>query len=465
MTRTTLLWFRRDLRLQHNPALQWACDNADTIVPIYIHAPEEETPWQAGGASRWWLQQSLQQLATDLRQHGLTLQYFTGNSLAVLQNLIAQTGARSLVFNHLYEPHLQQRDSRVTDALKTADIAVHAFDSGLFFRPGSVLNNQQLPYRVYTPFARKIRAELALRGNRAPEKTIDRHRLKPARISFTTSLADLQLNSGADWQTKLHQYWQPGEQQALQRIAAFIDQGLQDYDLQRDIPAVAGTSALSAHLHFGEITVEHIYWLLQPALDAQYGEATRVSAERYLNQLIWREFAHHILWHFPHTADQPMNPRYSSAFWHPPGDEFTQWTRGQTGIPIIDAGMKQLWETGWMHNRVRMIVASFLTKNLGVDWLAGARWFWDTLIDADLANNSLGWQWVAGCGVDAAPYYRIFNPITQTRRFDTELAYVQRWLPQALKDDYPPPMVDLDESRQQALRQYQDFISTPRSNV
>ncbi|MBI3186865.1 MAG: deoxyribodipyrimidine photo-lyase, partial [Gammaproteobacteria bacterium] len=294
---------------------------------------------------------------------------------------------------------------------------------------------------------------------------IRRRQLKPAELNKITALTDLQLNAGFNWHTKLHGYWQPGEGQAHQRLTEFLQHGLQDYDSHRDIPALDGTSALSAHLHFGEITVEQIYWQLQPALDAQFGENTRLSAERYLNQLIWREFAHHILWHFPHTANQPMNERYSSNFWHRPGDEFTQWTRGKTGIPIIDAGMKQLWETGWMHNRVRMIVASFLTKNLGCHWLAGARWFWDTLIDADLANNSMGWQWVAGCGVDAAPYYRIFNPLTQTRRFDSELHYVHRWLPASSHSDYPPPMIDLDESRRHALQQYKDLISTPGSQL
>jgi deoxyribodipyrimidine photo-lyase len=407
----------------------------------------------------------LQKLETALKKHGLVLHYFSGDSLAILQNLATQTGADSLAFNTLYEPHLQQRDTRLVAALKKQHMEVKSFDSGLFFRPGTVLNNQNLPYRVYTPFAKKIRAELAQSGIASLDKFVNTRQLKSADLNTKTALGDLQLNTGFNWHAKLHDYWQPGELPAHQRLAEFIEHGLQDYDNHRDIPSLDGTSAMSAHLHFGEITVEQIYWLLQPALDAQFGEDTRLSAERYLNQLIWREFAHHILWHFPHTSIQPMNQRYSSAFWHKAGDEFIQWTRGETGIPIIDAGLKQLWETGWMHNRVRMIVASFLTKNLGVHWLDGARWFWDTLVDADLANNSLGWQWVAGCGVDAAPYYRIFNPLTQTRRFDAELNYVNRWLPESSSRDYPPPMIDLDESRQHALRQYKDFIATPESNL
>jgi deoxyribodipyrimidine photo-lyase len=465
MMRTTLLWFRRDLRLYHNQAFEWACENADKILPVYIHAADEEAPWQPGAASRWWLEQSLKQLETGLAKHGLVLHYFSGDSLKTLQSLATQTGADSVAFNELYEPHLHQRDTQVTAALKEHNIDVRTFASGLFFRPGTLLNNQNLPYRVYTPFAKKIRVELSQGGTGTPDQPIRRRKIKPAELNKKTALTDLQLNAGFNWHTKLHDYWQPGEGQAHQRLTEFLQHGLQVYDSHRDIPALDGTSALSAHLHFGEITVEQIYWQLQPALDAQFGENTRLSAERYLNQLIWREFAHHILWHFPHTANQPMNERYSSNFWHRPGDEFTQWTRGKTGIPIIDAGMKQLWETGWMHNRVRMIVASFLTKNLGCHWLAGARWFWDTLIDADLANNSMGWQWVAGCGVDAAPYYRIFNPLTQTRRFDSELHYVHRWLPASSHSDYPPPMINLDESRRHALQQYKDLISTPGSQL
>lgn len=457
MTATTIVWLRRDLRLHNNPALQWACANAGRILPVYIYSPEEEVPWQPGGATRWWLQQSLKKHEAKLALHGLQLHYYSGNSADILQKLVTQTGATSVVFNQLYEPHLQQRDARVVDQLKNHNIDVHVFDSGLFFRPGSILNNQDLPYRVFTPFAKKIRARLSLDTPGIADNPFTRHTVQLPALDNTTSLDDLQLTTGYDWHTKLNAYWQPGEQQAYKCLDAFLEHSLADYDRQRDMPAIHGTSALSAHLHFGEITVEQIYVRLQPALDAQFGEATRLSAERYLNQLIWREFAQHILWHFPYTAIKPMDQRYHNAFWQQPGEHFAKWTRGETGFPIIDAGMKQLWETGWMHNRVRMIAASFLTKNLGCNWLDGARWFWDTLVDANLANNSLGWQWVAGCGVDAAPYYRIFNPLTQTRRFDTQHNYINRWLPASTH--YLPPMIDLDESRQQALRQYKDFIS------
>lgn len=452
-----IVWFRRDLRLHHNPALHWANQHGDSILPVYIYAPDEEAPWQPGGATRWWLQQSLIQLETELKKLGLQLQYFSGDSLAILQQLVQQTGASTLVFNKLYEPHLIKRDNKIINTLTQSHITTKNFDNGLFFKPGQILNNQQLPYRVYTPFAKKVRSVLS------------QHDIQPLAVPdlgspcmvdvSTTRIDDLKITDTMSWHSKFHHYWQPGEQQAWQRLNAFMEQSLQAYDQQRDYPASDGTSALSAHLHFGEITVEQIYVSLLPLLASDQGEHTRISAERFLNQLIWREFAHHILWHYPHTATQSMDSRYSDHFWHTDKKIFQQWTRGETGIPIIDAGMKQLWETGWMHNRVRMITASFLTKNLGCHWRDGARWFWDTLVDASLANNSMGWQWVAGCGVDAAPYYRIFNPLTQTRRFDTEQEYIKHWAPAALQSNYYSPMIDLDASRREALDKHQSFIS------
>lgn len=460
MTKPVIVWFRRDLRLQHNPALQWACSHAEKILPVYIYSPDEEAPWQPGGASRWWLEQSLRKLEAELKEYGMVMHYFAGNSIEVLAELTTQTGATAITFNKLYEPHLQPRDAAVIKKMHASNIEVKCFDSGLFFLPGTLLNKQNLPYRVYTPFSKKLRSEL----NHKDITVLNYTGEKQARTSFaldnSKSLDDLEINTGHNWFEKLQQYWQPGEQSALNRIDNFIENSLVDYDKLRDIPSVDGTSALSAHLHFGEITVEQIYRQLQPALHAQFGEKSRQSAERYLNQLIWREFAQHILWHFPHTASTPMDQRYNNSFWNNSVNEFKQWTQGRTGIPIIDAGMKQLWETGWMHNRVRMITASFLTKNLGHNWLDGAHWFWDTLIDANLANNSMGWQWVAGCGVDAAPYYRIFNPHTQTKRFDTQGMYITRWAPQAEQSDYPSPMIDLDASRKHALQQYKNFIST-----
>jgi deoxyribodipyrimidine photo-lyase len=459
--KTTILWFRRDLRLRDNPALNWALDNSDSILPVYIHAPEEDAPWSAGGASRWWLHHSLQELDQQLREHGLKLNFFSGDSNTVLTKIIEITGADSLTFNKLYEPHLYSRDQHLQQKL-AAEVQLMSFDSGLFFSPGTVLNNQQLPYRVYTPFYKKIRPLLD-HGRDYVAGDVSNERLKKvasAVIDFAVSLNDLALLDDFNWHEKLHQHWRPGENSAHSLIDNFLDDAVQGYQTDRDVPSVAGTSRMSPYLHFGEITPQQIYHSLQPWLNGAGGSEAERSAEVFLKQLIWREFAHNVLWHFPYTATEPMDRRFSESFWDFDQHDFQAWCRGETGIPIIDAGMKQLWESGWMHNRVRMIVSSFLTKNLGIHWLHGARWFWDTLVDADLANNSMGWQWVAGCGVDAAPYYRIFNPETQTKRFDSALKYIDAWLPDYNELDYPAPIVDLAGSREIALQRYKQNITT-----
>jgi deoxyribodipyrimidine photo-lyase len=456
--KTSIIWFRRDLRLQDNPALDWVCENSKAVLPVYIHTDEEH--WPMGGASRWWLHNSLLQLDRQLQSAGLKLHVFRGDSQQVIESLIEQAGASELVFNKLYEPDAYRRDSALTENLHHL-VDVHAFDSGLFTVPGEVLNNQQLPYRVFTPFYKKIRPMLAHLldiDQDSPLKSLKA--LKPVLLDGDYDISALQLLDENRWHDRLSQYWQPGEQNTAGMIDAFIDNAIGDYQVARDIPSLAGTSMLSAHLHFGEITPQRIVSSIWPILQGQQSSAAMNSAEVFVKQLLWREFAHHVLWHYPHTADRPMNDRYKNSFWRFDEKEFSRWTRGETGVPIVDAGMKQLWETGWMHNRVRMIVSSFLTKNLGIHWIYGARWFWDTLVDADLANNSMGWQWVAGCGVDAAPYYRVFNPLRQAQRFDEKQKYIDRWAPEHIELDYPQPMVDIASSRDQALSRYKLNISS-----
>jgi deoxyribodipyrimidine photo-lyase len=457
---TSILWFRRDLRLQDNAALSWACDNSDTVMPVYIHSPEEESPWAPGAASRWWLHHSLTALEEKLEARGLKLHFFSGSSEDVISSIIAEAGADTLVYNRLYEQHLHSRDVRLEKMLKDK-LDVVSFDSGLFFAPGTVLNNQQLPYRVFTPFYKKIRPVLS------PQYT-DQH-AAPGGASINTavktlasekSLSSLNLLGEHDWHSKLHSYWQPGEEGAHQLLDRFLEEAVADYDAGRDIPSHDSTSRLSPYLHFGEITPRQILAAIWPLLLGEFGAAKANAAEVFLKQLIWREFAYNVLWHFPETAAQPMDKRYNKTFWRSSKADYECWIKGETGIPIVDAGMKQLWQTGWMHNRVRMIVSSFLTKNLGIHWLHGARWFWDTLVDADLANNSLGWQWGAGCGVDAAPYYRVFNPVTQTKRFDSRFSYIDTWVPGYAESAYPQPMVDLASSRDEAKQRYKQFIST-----
>lgn len=458
--KTTILWLRRDFRLHDNPALNWACENSDAVIAVYIYAADEEQPWAPGGASRWWLHHSLLGLEKKLQRHGLKLHYFSGSSPELLSQIIEQSGADALAFNRLYESHLFQRDLNVQQALKDK-VEVYAFDSGLFFPPGTVLNNQQLPYRVFTPFYKKLRPQLTQLHNDAGEPSLNKFKTQVApAINFSLSLAELDLLDKNNWHEKLHRHWQPGEDNAFALLEKFLDDPLRDYQTSRDIPSVSGTSSLSPYLHFGEITARQIYFALWPLLHGHADAVTTQSAEVFLKQLVWREFAHNVLWHFPQTATQPMDSRYKKSFWHANNRDLIAWQQGETGIPIIDAGMKQLWETGWMHNRVRMIVSSFLTKNLGISWNQGAAWFWDTLVDADLANNSLGWQWVAGCGVDAAPYYRIFNPATQTKRFDPAFKYINAWVPDHIEFDYPAPIVDLASSREMALQRYKQTINS-----
>jgi len=458
--KTTILWLRRDLRLYDNAALNWACDNSSHVIPVYIHAAAEEQPWAPGGASRWWLHHSLLALDKKLQAYGLNLNFFSGDSNKVLSEIIAKTGADTLVFNKLYEPHLHRRDEALQQTLKHVEIIT--FDSGLFFTPGTVLNNQQLPYRVFTPFYKKIRPLLdqLYHSYSVPSPVEGLKKLAPVTVDFALSLHALDLLDDHRWHEKLHEHWLPGEENALNLLEHFLDESVRDYQADRDIPSHEGTSRLSPYLHFGEITPQQIYISLWPLLEGAYRSGAMQSAEVFLKQLLWREFAHHVLWFFPHTSSQPMNPRYKKTFWRAHKNNFNLWTRGQTGIPIVDAGMKQLWQTGWMHNRVRLISSSFLTKNLGINWTEGAHWFWDTLVDADLANNSMGWQWVAGCGVDAAPYYRVFNPNTQTTRFDGAHKYINTWVPEHIELDYPAPIVDLASSREKALQRYKQNITS-----
>ncbi len=456
---TAVLWFRRDLRIHDNPALNWALKNAHNILPVYIHSEEDESPWSPGGASRWWLHHSLQALDNTLRQHKLKLHYFRGNTDEILSSIISTSSADALVFNRLYDPHLAARDEALLQKYSHS-IFVKSFDSGTLFPPGSILNNQQKPYRVYTPFYKKCNSMLpAMYGcYQIPSVSNDLNKLQLHRTSFKDSLDSLKLLDPVNWHDKLGNYWSPGEDHALNQLESFIDNSIDHYSQQRDIPSIDATSRLSASLHFGEITPQQVLLALQPLLHESHNEHARLSHQTFIKQLIWREFAQHILWHFPYTATEPMDQRYTSAFWKSDTEILQRWKSGNTGIPVIDAGMKQLWETGWMHNRVRMIVSSYLTKNLGINWLDGAKWFWDTLVDADLANNSMGWQWVAGCGVDAAPYYRIFNPLTQAERFDKDGKYVRSWTRSNTDRQVNTTSVDLKQSREDALERYQKYI-------
>ena len=468
--KTALVWFRRDLRLADNPALQAALHNCERVVMVYIHSPSEESPWEPGAASRWWLHHSLAALQAALRRLGGNLLIAQGPTQATLTSMVRRFHVDEVHWNRLYEPATIQRDTKIKTGLSDVGVAVESHPGNLLFEPWQPTKKAGGPYRVFTPFWRWCRTRLPEQAPHAPPGRLTDFTVEAER---ETELAALGLEPKIPWHSDFRPMWTPGEIGAQAHLADFLSQALAGYEIGRDIPSTAGTSRLSPYLHFGEISPRQVLWSLRDALERQADfDSGHGGAERYLSEIGWREFAHHLLFHYPDTPDQPLNPRFVDFPWREGHElDLEAWQQGRTGIPIVDAGMRELWATGWMHNRVRMLDASFLTKNLRVQWVAGARWFWDTLVDADLASNTMGWQWVAGTGADAAPYYRIFNPVTQAERFDPEGRYIRRWIPE-LADQapavchapwvhgsppsgYPPPLVDLKMSRQSALEAYQ----------
>lgn len=470
---TGILWLRRDLRLADNPALQAAIADCARLLPLYILAPTEESPWRPGAASNWWLHHSLAALDRSLRKRGSHLAIAQGASLETLTRVAGAIGATRIHWNRLYEPAARERDARIKTSLRDRGIACESHNALLLFEPWEVRTGNGTPYRNYSAFSR--RCAPALPGL-APCPTPEH--LPPAPDASGCDLGDLGLLPRVSWDRGLQECWRPGESGAQQRAAEFLAQGLNLYAEHRDLPAVAGTSGLSPHLHFGEIGPRQLLDLVARHPGAPPGPST----EAFVREILWREFAYHLLYHFPDTSDQPLDPRFAHFPWRSEDAEtlLRAWQRGRTGIPLVDAGMRELWHRGWMHNRVRMVAASFLTKHLRLPWQQGARWFWDTLVDADLASNTLGWQWSAGCGGDAAPYFRIFNPVRQGERFDPKGDYVRRWCPElaglpsghihqpwsapetALRKagvrlglDYPSPVVDLNRSRAEALSAYE----------
>ena len=459
---TAIVWYRRDLRLSDHQALKAALEGAETVVPVYIHDPIAEGEWAPGGAGRWWLHRSLGELETTLRERGSRLVIRRGDALAELQSVARETGAGVVHWNRLYEPSHMAADTRLKAALREQGLAVESHAGTLLHEPWQLKTGGGEPYRVFTPFWRNFQ-KTVLPTDPFPAP----RRLKPPRRWPTSlrldELAFLPKNAWADGFTR---WWSPGEQGASRQLRSFLRRALAEYSEGRNYPARTRVSYLSPHLHFGEISPRQVWYAVRTAA----GGAMAAGADAYLREIGWREFAHHVLFHFPHTLTEPLNPRFAFFPWRRDYSTLLEaWQRGRTGYPIVDAGMRELWATGWMHNRVRMLVASFLVKNLRIPWQEGTRWFWDTLVDADLANNSMGWQWSAGCGADAAPYFRIFNPVKQSELFDPKGEYLRRWLPelkvlsdidihapwQAVgKPRYPRPVVDYSTSRAEALAAY-----------
>ncbi|MEO8747766.1 MAG: deoxyribodipyrimidine photo-lyase [Rhodanobacter sp.] len=462
-----LVLFRRDLRLADNPAWSAACAEHAEVLPVFILPDGHQETWSPGAASRWWLHHALAALDQSLHGSGAALHLRRGDPLEILRDLIRSSGASSVYWNRLYEPASIARDTHIKSALQADGIAVHSCNAALWCEPWQIATGEGQPYKVFTPYWRKLRTQLQV-VEPLPVPDLPGWRDLPGGVP----LAALELLPSIDWAGGLRASWHPGETGAHELLDIFADDAIGDYAHARDLPARHGTSRLSPHLHFGEISPRQIHHELERRAAAT-DRKRRPDLEPYLRELGWREFAHHLLFHFPQTPTENFNPRFANFPWAPDDREaLERWQQGRIGIPLVDAGMRELWHTGWMHNRVRMIVGSFLTKNLRQHWQHGARWFWDTLVDADLANNTMGWQWVAGCGADAAPYFRVFNPVTQGKRFDPEGAYLKRWLPElagapvALVHEpwkapellrvsgYPPPTVDLKDSRQEALDAY-----------
>ncbi|WP_295389475.1 deoxyribodipyrimidine photo-lyase [uncultured Thiodictyon sp.] len=480
---TAILWLRRDLRLDDNPALVQAMAENERVLPLYIHAPTEEAPWAPGAATHWWLHGSLVALDQALRERGSRLRIATGESLAVLERIAQRTGATRVYWNRLYDPATRARDTHIKLALRARGLRCESSNALLLHEPWEPLTGTGGPYRVFSAYWRKAVLGLdQLTPLPAPiqwRRPPDLDDQESAGIGVDT----LDLLPRIRWDQGLAERWQPGETAALAQARRFIDGPLAGYAQGRDLPGKPGTSSLSPHLHFGEIGLRRLLALIRE----RHGSLAAPAAEVFVRELGWREFAHHLLYHFPHTTAEPLDPRFARFPWHTAdaAARLAAWQQGRTGVPLVDAGMRELWHTGWMHNRVRMVVASYLTKNLLLPWQAGAQWFWDTLVDADLAANTLGWQWTAGCGADAAPYFRVFNPIRQGERFDPQGDYVRHWCPElarlperfihqpwaapvavlraaaiTLGDEYPHPLVDLARSRLEALAAFETIKAT-----
>jgi deoxyribodipyrimidine photo-lyase len=470
--KVVIVWFRRDLRLSDNPAWIRACREAERVVPVHVHDPGAEGDWAPGAASRWWLHHSLDALDAALHGKGSRLLFLTGTAETALTRLARRAGAGAVYFNRLYEPGTRAQEARVRQALESAGVVVAGHNASLLFEPGAVTTGAGGPYRVFTPFWRRCREQgLETRPERAPGRVPG----LPASLPRDGGLNSFGLLPRIRWDRGLAETWQPGEAGAGKALRRFVRARLADYPAARDRPADAGTSGLSPHLHFGEIGPRQVVAMVARHAGSGLHDG---SAGVFLAEIGWREFAHHLLFHFPRTPDEPLDERFRHFPWAGQyRNKLDAWRRGRTGIPMVDAGMRQLWHTGWMHNRVRMVVASFLSKNLLVPWREGARWFWDTLVDADLANNTLGWQWTAGCGADAAPFFRIFNPVLQGERHDPEGAYIRRWVPELREvpgrrihspwqlstppAGYPAPIVDLQASRRAALAAFETIKRRP----
>jgi deoxyribodipyrimidine photo-lyase len=446
-----IVWFRQDLRLADNPALLAAAATGAPLICLFVLDDATAGMWKWGGASRWWLHHTLTALDKSLDGKLVLRQ---GEAGKVVTSLVAESGADTVMWNRCYEPFATRRDTALKASLGQAGVTVQSFNGALLHEPWALKTKSDTPFRVFTPFWNAMRSKDVDKPHPAPRKL----NLQPARGD---ALKDWKLlPAKPDWAKCFD--WTPGEKAAQTALYDFLDD-ISGYGTGRDLPDRDGTSRLSPHLHWGEISPRQIWHAVRT-----HGHSA--GSETFLKELGWREFCAQLLFHNPDLPTEPLDKRFEAFKWRHSEKDFRAWTKGMTGIPIVDAGLRQLWQTGWMHNRVRMIVASLLIKHLGIHWREGERWFWDTLVDADLASNSANWQWVAGCGADAAPFFRIFNPVLQGEKFDPKGDYVRRFVPElkAVPDkfihrpwdapqppkNYPAPIVDLAAGRTRALASF-----------
>jgi deoxyribodipyrimidine photo-lyase len=481
-----IVWYRQDLRIADHPALAAALATKAPVVPVFVWAPEEAAPWEPGGASRWWLHHSLTKLSAAWEALGAPLVVKRGPSAAALLEVAKAAGAQAVHYHWTVEPELRSRDARVTGELEAAGLTVRSFNGNWLAAPTALRTGAGKHFQVFTAFWRSFLANVDVDAPMPAPKVVPSLATRDAIAKLSSvSVDDLGLLPEIPWYKGLETTWTPGEQSAAATAKAFVKDGLEAYDVARDRPAVAGTSRLSPHLHFGEISPRQVWLLLTRVTDAasrgtfKLTAKARTALETFRKELIWREFAAHLLWHSPETTTEPLRREFASFPWEDDPAGLSAWQRGRTGYPIVDAGMRELWTTGTMHNRVRMIAGSFLVKDLLIPWQTGSRWFWDTLVDADLAANTMNWQWVAGSGADASPYFRIFNPVLQGEKFDPEGDYVRRWVPElaglpkkfihkpwdapraaldaagvSLGETYPERVVDHAKARFAALKAY-----------